>query len=66
MLAGEPTLARLRAATAIVHEKAPEDLEDYQHLLLGVAQAMADEVDGTSELEAEAIDRVRDALGLQP
>ena len=61
-LAGEPTLARIRAATALVREKAPEDLEDFRQLLLGVAQVVADEVDGTSEEEARALERVKHAL----
>ncbi|MFC5178844.1 hypothetical protein [Nocardioides taihuensis] len=61
-LAGEPALARIRAATALVREKAPEDLEDFRQVLLGVAQVMADEVDGTSEAEGLALERIREAL----
>lgn len=59
-------IGRIRAATELVAQKAPEDLEDWQHLLVNVAQAMAEEVDGVSDKESEAVARVRDAVGLTP
>lgn len=61
-LAGDAAIERIRAAVAIVQAKAPEDLEDFKLLLTNVATAMAEEVDGVSESEAEAIARVRAAL----
>lgn len=61
-LASDAAIERIRLAASLVAEKAPEDLEDFTFLLTNVAQAMAEEVDGVSEKESEAIDRVRGAL----
>jgi hypothetical protein len=61
-LAGDLAIARIRDAVAIVAARAPEDLEDFKLLLTNVAQAMAEEVDGVSPKEAEAVARVRAAL----
>jgi mannose/fructose/N-acetylgalactosamine-specific phosphotransferase system component IID len=47
---------------AIVAAKAPEHLEAFKAMVLGVAKAMAEEVDGTSEKESAAIERIRGAL----
>ena len=61
-LASDLAIERIRDAVAIVAAKAPEDVEDFRLLLRSVARAMAEEVDGVSEKEAEAIARVDDAL----
>jgi hypothetical protein len=60
--ASELALDRIRQAVALVEAKAPEHLEAFKAMILGVAKAMAEEVDGTSEKESEAIDRIRGAL----
>ena len=46
----------------VIEAKAPEHLEAFKTMILGVAKAMAEAVDGTSEKESEAIDRIRGAL----
>lgn len=63
-LASDLSLDRIRAATSLVKEKAPDDLESFQWLLTGLAVAVAEEVDGTSPPESAAIRRVRAAVGL--
>ena len=60
-LAGEVTLNRIRDAAKLVAERAPEDLEDFRLLLVGVAKAVAQEVDGISDAESEAVERVKQA-----
>ncbi len=62
-LAGEPALAHIRAGAALVEAKAPEDLADFRDLVVALATIVADGVDGTSEKEAEAVNRVRIAVG---
>jgi hypothetical protein len=60
--ASEVALDRIREAVALIEAKAPEHLEAFKAMILGVAKAMAEGVDGTSEKESEAIDRIRGAL----
>lgn len=60
-LASDAALARIRNAAALVAERAPEDLEDFRFLLVGLAKAVAQEVDGISEKESTAVERVRQA-----
>lgn len=60
-LASETALARIRNAAALIAERAPEDLEDFRFLLVGLAKAVALEVDGVSEKESAAVERVRQA-----
>jgi hypothetical protein len=60
-LAGEPALRYIRDAAALVADRAPEDLEDFRLLLIGNAKAIAQELDGVSEAESEAVERVRQA-----
>ena len=62
-LGGEPALAHVRAGAALVEAKAPEDLADFRDMLVALATAVADGVDGTSEKEAEAVERIRVAVG---
>jgi hypothetical protein len=61
-LASDVALQRIREAVALVEAKAPEHLDAFKAMLLGVATAMAAAVDGTSEKESAAIDRIREAL----
>jgi hypothetical protein len=60
-LASDTALGRIRNAAALIAERAPEDLADFRFLLVGLAKAVAQEVEGTSEKEAEAVERVRQA-----
>jgi hypothetical protein len=62
-LASDVALEHVRKAVAVVAAKAPEDLEPFRQTLVAVAMAMAGAVDGTSEAEAAAIERVKDAAG---
>lgn len=61
-LAGDVAIGRIRDAAALVAERAPEDLEDFRLLLVGAAKAVAQEVDGVSDKESEAVERVRQAV----
>lgn len=61
-LASDVAIDRIRAAARIVATKAPEDLEAFKELLLTLAQVTAEEVDGVSEKELEALARVKAAL----
>jgi hypothetical protein len=58
-----PTLEHITAAAAIVAEKAPEDLDAFKAFILGLADSVASAANGTSELEAGAIDKIKVALG---
>ncbi len=60
-LASDAAVQRIRDAVALVAERAPEDLEDFRWMLLGAAKSVAQEVDGISEAESEAVERVRQA-----
>lgn len=57
------TLASLRSATATLAAKAPEEAENYQQLVLGVAEAVADAKGGVKPPETAALDKVKEALG---
>lgn len=65
-LQSEAAIERIHQAAVLVSRKAPEDLADFQALLVAVAETMADEVDGTSAKEQEAIDRVKAAVDVGP
>jgi hypothetical protein len=65
-LAGELALAHIRAAAALVQAKAPEDLADFRDMIVALATIVADGVNGTSDREAEAVERVRIAVGAGP
>jgi hypothetical protein len=60
--ASEVALDRIREAVVLIEAKAPEHLGAFRAMIMGVATAMAEEVDGTSEKESGAIDRIRGAL----
>ena len=49
-------------AVALIQAMAPEHLDAFKTMILGVAKAMAEAVDGTSEKESDALDRIRGAL----
>jgi hypothetical protein len=57
------TLEALRAATAALTSKAPNELDAYRQLVLGVADRVANaKGGGMSPSEAEAIEKVRQAV----
>src|SRR3954451_5122802 len=58
------TLAALNLALQTLQEKAPDDVEGYRQLVLGVAEHVAEaKGGGTSATEAAAIERIRAAVG---
>ena len=57
------TLASLRSAVATLTSKAPDELDAYRQLVLGVADHVANAKGGLSAAETAAIDKVRQALG---
>jgi hypothetical protein len=57
------TLASVRSAIATLTSKAPEELDAYRQLVLGVADQVANAKGGLSPAESAAIDKVKEALG---
>jgi hypothetical protein len=58
------TLAALHTATETLAAKAPEEVDAYRELALGVAEAVANaKGGGTSPVEAAAIQKIEAALG---
>jgi hypothetical protein len=57
------TLSRVTAAVAILAEVAPDELDAFKALVLGVADAAAEAKNGIDEQESGAIDKVKSALG---
>lgn len=58
-----PTLERLAAASALVAQKAPEDVDAFRMFILGIAEEVAEAASGVSPAEMHAIEKVRAALG---
>ena len=54
---------RVASAAQLVAQKAPEDLEAFKGFVLGIAKATAEAAKGVGAGEAEAIERIRTALG---
>jgi len=57
------TLEALRAATAILAAKAPDEGGAYRQLVLDVAESVADAKGGVKPGETGAMDKIKDALG---
>jgi hypothetical protein len=57
------TLAALRTATETLAAKAPDELEGYRQLVLGVADAVAGAKSGVEPGETAALERIKEALG---
>ena len=58
------TLGALRSAVATLEAKAPDELDAYRQLVLGVAEHVAEaKGGGTSDPEREAIGKITEALG---
>jgi hypothetical protein len=59
----QETLEALGTATAALSAKAPDDLQPYRDLVLGVAQSVAEAAKGVGASEAGIIERIKGALG---
>jgi len=57
------TIAALRSAVEILTAKAPEELEPYRQVVLGVGTAVAEAKKGVSPSEEAVIEAVKEALG---
>ena len=57
------TLGSLRTAITTLAAKAPEEVENYRQLVLGVAEAVAEAKGGVQPGEEAALGRIREALG---
>ena len=57
------TLAAIETAIAALGSKAPDEIENYRQLVVGVAEAVAEAKGGVSEAETAALAQVKDALG---
>jgi hypothetical protein len=58
----QKTVESLHAAVAALAAKAPEEIPAYKALVLDVAQSVAEAAKGTSDAEAQALDKIRSAL----
>ena len=59
----EQTIDAVRASVTLLGAKAPDELEAYRALVLGVATAVAEAKGGLRDEESAAIERIKDALG---
>lgn len=57
------TILALQSAVGILTAKAPEELEPYRQMVLGLATAVAEAKKGVSPTEAAIISAVKEALG---
>jgi len=55
----------LQSAAQILTAKAPDELEPYRQLVLGVATAVAEAKKGVSPSEGAVISAVKEALGAE-
>jgi hypothetical protein len=56
------TLAALREAVGILQAKAPEELDAYRSLVLGVAESVGEAAKGVGAGESGAIEKIRSAV----
>jgi hypothetical protein len=56
------TMEALHAAIALLTEKAPNEVEGYRSLVIGLAQAVAEAKGGTQPIETAMIDEIRNAV----
>jgi len=59
----QETIAALRAATATLAEKAPDEADAYRQLVLDVADAVAEAKGGVKPGETAALEKIKEALG---
>jgi hypothetical protein len=57
------TMDCLRSSVGTLQAKAPDEVEQYRQLVLGVAQAVADAKGGEVAVEKTVIEQIREALG---
>lgn len=57
------TLDALRSATALLQQKAPDEVAAYREFVIGVARSVAEAASGGEEQEEQAIGKIRDAVG---
>ena len=57
------TILALQSAVEILSARAPEEVEPYRQVVLGVATAVAEAKQGVSPSEAAVIDAIKEALG---
>ena len=57
------TMEALRASIALLQAKAPDDVEGYRALVLGLDAAVAEAKGGTKPVETAMIGEIRSALG---
>ena len=60
------TIEALQASVVTLTTKAPDELEPYRGLVLGLAQAVAEAKGGVVPVETATIDALRGALGSAP
>ena len=58
------TILALQSAVGILSAKAPDELEPYRQVVLGVATAVAEAKKGVSPSEDAAISAIKEALGV--
>jgi len=59
----EETISALGAATGVLAQKAPDELDAYRRFVLDVATAAAEAKGGVKDEETAAIERIKTALG---
>jgi hypothetical protein len=57
------TLDSLRAATATIRQKAPDEADAYRRLVLDLAEHVAEAKGGVAAGETAAIEKIKEALG---
>ena len=59
----DETMAALRASVELLGTKAPDEVQAYRTLVLGLAEAVAQAKGGETPIEGSAIGTIREALG---
>ena len=59
----DETMTALKASVELLAAKAPDEVEPYRGLVVGLADAVAQAKQGTADVEAAAIAQIREALG---
>ena len=59
----EETLASLRSASETLESKAPDEVDAYRQLVLGVAERVANAKSGLAPSETAAIEKIKQAVG---
>jgi hypothetical protein len=59
----DETLAALKSSVELLTAKAPDEVDGFRALVIGMAEAVAEAKHGTSPVEAQAEGLIREALG---